>query len=196
VLGDGHSTDGTLKIARKSGAKIAFEEGRTIASGRQAALEASSGEIIVFSDADAIQPVDWLEKLLKPFSDPKVVGVFGGMRLVEKRKNLLVPFFDFFISSLHFLGFDFAVGSNMAARKEVLERIGGFNVKLVTCEDLDLFKRARKEGKTVFAGDCVVSVSSRRLEKEGFLKWSLLHIKNFFDFILGKRVLEHYAPVR
>jgi cellulose synthase/poly-beta-1,6-N-acetylglucosamine synthase-like glycosyltransferase len=53
------------------------------------AVRCSSGEILVFSDADALLAEDALEHLLKPFDDPRVGGVSGQRVILEERGDLV-----------------------------------------------------------------------------------------------------------
>jgi glycosyltransferase involved in cell wall biosynthesis len=82
VVSDG-STDGTEKIVRR------YRDGRVHllslpTSGKAAALNhavaASTGEILVFSDANSIYERDAVRTLVRPFADPSVGGVAGNQR--------------------------------------------------------------------------------------------------------------------
>ena len=53
------------------------------------AVRASTGEILVFSDADALLAEDALEHLLAPFADPVVGGVSGQRVILEERGDLV-----------------------------------------------------------------------------------------------------------
>jgi len=54
-----------------------------------AAVEAASGEILVFSDANSIYATDALRALVCPFFDPDVGGVAGNERFLSKNGNQL-----------------------------------------------------------------------------------------------------------
>ena len=49
---DGHSTDGTVQIARELGARVVRDNGRGKGDGIRTGIREASGEIIVFIDAD------------------------------------------------------------------------------------------------------------------------------------------------
>ena len=53
------------------------------------AVRCSAGEILVFSDADALLAEDALEHLLRPFADPRVGGV-SGQRVIREQHGDLV----------------------------------------------------------------------------------------------------------
>jgi cellulose synthase/poly-beta-1,6-N-acetylglucosamine synthase-like glycosyltransferase len=75
VASDG-STDGTVQAARGAGADQILDLPRmgkiTVLN---AAVGASSGEILVFTDADSLLRPDTLDQLLANFADPSVGGV-------------------------------------------------------------------------------------------------------------------------
>lgn len=53
------------------------------------AVRFSVGEILVFSDADALLAEDALEHLLRPFADPLIGGVSGQRVILEERGDLV-----------------------------------------------------------------------------------------------------------
>jgi cellulose synthase/poly-beta-1,6-N-acetylglucosamine synthase-like glycosyltransferase len=86
------STDGTVDLLRREvhspDRAVILEEhrGKAEALNRGAAL--CDGEIIVFSDVDALLEPETLEKLLGPFEDPAVGGVCGRRSLSRDRTDL------------------------------------------------------------------------------------------------------------
>lgn len=82
------STDGTDEIAREfasSGVKLLRQaERRGKTSAQNAAVEAASGEIILFSDATSMYEADVLQEILPNFSDPRVGCVAGRLVYVDR----------------------------------------------------------------------------------------------------------------
>ena len=79
IASDG-STDGTDVIVdryKEHGVKLLSLPRLGKAAALNAAVNASTGEILVFSDANSIYQVDAIQKLVRPFADPKVGGVAG-----------------------------------------------------------------------------------------------------------------------
>ena len=75
VVSDG-STDGTVEAARRSGADRVLDLPRVgKITALNAAVEAASGEILVFTDADSMFLPDTLAELLANFGDSTVGGV-------------------------------------------------------------------------------------------------------------------------
>lgn len=120
---------------------------------RNAGIAAASGEVLAFLDDDAEAAPDWLERLLRPYSDPTVLGVGG---LIEPRwecgrPRSLPPEFDWVVGcSYHGLPRVASpvrnlIGANMSLRRDVFTRVGGFSCEVgrvgklpAGCEETEL----------------------------------------------------------
>ncbi len=107
------------------------------AKARHTGVKAAKGEFFVFVDDDILVPVDWLQFLLKPFSNPKV-GCTGGKIDLQFEKQppdwWAKQFGRGYLSLLDHgnktkvLAYpDFVWSCNMAVRKDVFYEVGGFN---------------------------------------------------------------------
>jgi cellulose synthase/poly-beta-1,6-N-acetylglucosamine synthase-like glycosyltransferase len=75
VASDG-STDGTTEAARRAGAHRVLDLPRVgKITALNAGVEAASGEVLVFTDADSLLRPDTLDELMANFADPAVGGV-------------------------------------------------------------------------------------------------------------------------
>src|SRR6202162_6389737 len=81
-VGDDASTDGTSDAARAAGARVLRSERRRNAGGaRNIGIEASTGDVLAFLDADVVAPPDWLERVGAAFgSDREIVAVGGSVK--------------------------------------------------------------------------------------------------------------------
>ncbi len=81
VVADNRPTSGITPkvIARFPGVKLVQEARPGAAYGRNAAIVASTGDIIVTIDDDITVPPDWLEKLIAPMARPEVMVVTGNV---------------------------------------------------------------------------------------------------------------------
>ncbi len=74
LLGDGGSTDNTLKIAKKYGAKIISNKLKTGESGKAVAVKEAKGDLIALIDSDNILPNNhWFADMEKPFQDQEII---------------------------------------------------------------------------------------------------------------------------
>ena len=85
VASDG-STDNTVDEARGADVVLDLPRGGKIRA-QDAAVERASGEIVAFSDANSFWQPDALEKLVAPFTDPKVGYVCGQVRFTNEEGN-------------------------------------------------------------------------------------------------------------
>ncbi len=84
VASDG-STDRTAELARDAGADLVLELPRAgKVPAQNAAAERAGGELLAFSDANAIWESRALRELVAPFGDPEVAYVCGQARLLDQ----------------------------------------------------------------------------------------------------------------
>ncbi|MGB9004826.1 MAG: glycosyltransferase family 2 protein, partial [Candidatus Aminicenantales bacterium] len=74
---DGHSTDGTARVARKLGARVVQDRGRGKGDGIRVGIQEARGDILVFIDADGSHDPDDIPQLIKPIRQDKADMVVG-----------------------------------------------------------------------------------------------------------------------
>jgi len=161
ILVNNNSTDDSPQVAQTAAKRypqrfIYAEEkkrGPVFARNRGAGL--ARGEILAFIDADCLVEPDWLPQLLRSFEDPQTGAVAGrvsgqGGRTVFDKFHALFTFRGprrpqvYRRFTLISGGFPTA---NLAVRKEVFQRTGGFDPSLkFFAEDYDLCARIYREG--------------------------------------------------
>jgi glycosyltransferase involved in cell wall biosynthesis len=199
IVADGNSQDATRDIANAMADVVVVEKKRTISAGRQAGARKAQGKWLVFADADALYPTNWLLDLLRPFSRNDVACTHGKVLLEDAGTiehfiaDRIAP--KFFQTAL-LLGYPSGAGSNMAMRKDVFYKLGGFNTNLVTAEDVDLQRRALPHGKNVFVEDAVAYVSARRIREWGYTRFVGFHLHNWVNYALWRKNAKGYEPVR
>ncbi len=181
--------------------KIKFKNVKVIPTGnvkpsvkRNLGVSKAKGEIIAFIDSDAYPEKDWLAKAVKYFDD-KDIGVVGGPNLTPNEDSELQKASGEILSSSIMVG-KFSQrykkkkegnvkelpSCNLFVRKKLFEKIGGFDVNLLTAEDAKLCFMANNLNKKVYyAPEIIVYHHRRPLFKK--------HLKQLFIYGRDKAVL-------
>jgi cellulose synthase/poly-beta-1,6-N-acetylglucosamine synthase-like glycosyltransferase len=163
VLVNDRSTDGTQRImeqyaeAHPGRVKVVnlTENGNPVNPKQYAltkAAEVAGGRVVLFTDADCVVPVTWVEEMAGAFRDPEI-GVVIGTIVCHTSKGYLPKYqsFDYFFRFYYTAGctgLDLATGgfgNNMGVRREALEAFGGIGAigKSVT-EDAEIISHVRE----------------------------------------------------
>jgi glycosyltransferase involved in cell wall biosynthesis len=144
------SSDKTPKIMKPYVDKIITVEPRGCCRARIIGINKSRGDIIVFADIDSILYPNWLEELVKPFSNPDIKVVQG--RINSKSYDGKMDS-GIFSSDLKEKG-KFICGCNVAFRRSVLEE---FPLDpYMTWEDIELGYRISKKYDIYGARNAIV----------------------------------------
>ncbi|TDO10051.1 glycosyl transferase family 2 [Mycobacterium sp. BK086] len=208
IVSDDNSTDGTVEICERYATTVVRydePEKRTIAQVRNRGAAAARGDYLVFVDADVLIPdIDefFRSSHARFQSDNRLVALTGQYRVVPESATAA----DRFVFTM--LGLQFLLQNNIlrvgaASGKfqmvaaEAFTEVGGFNENLVASEDMDLFRRLSRVGRTYFARDLTVFHSGRRAKAIGWRKllwqWSSNSISVFF---LNRSVSTEWKVIR
>ncbi len=202
IVADSHSKDKTREIAKKYGAKVVLCPRKNAAIGRNAGGRKARGDVILFLDADSIVFPNMLETLENDFKDKKVAGwtcsIYGftpkwSEQLMYNMANQLINFLTMTMKKPH------AAGICIAVRREVFNKLNGFNENLKVMEDHDFAKRTKKYGNFIFSKDTCVFTSARRIENWGGLNLIKKYSKIYISFMLNKNKdyqNVEYEPIR
>jgi glycosyltransferase involved in cell wall biosynthesis len=160
VLDDG-STDSTGEIAHRYPVRYLHQENAGIPATRNAAVEAARGEIVAFLDADDVWLPGGLEKRVRHLlADPELSYVVARMDVFLEPGNERPPW----INPKFLEEPQNGLLQTFVARRDVFERVGGFDTKFAISEDMDWFARAKDAG---VRGDILDEVCTRyRLHEE------------------------------
>ncbi len=199
IVADGHSGDKTVNISKKYCNRVVEETTHTIAAGRQAGARVSHGELLLYTDADTLVDEGWVRHIVEAFEDPKVGAVYGVIWPRDANwleYHVIGGMAMWAAILLNFIGFDYVSGNNLAIRRSVFDKIGGFNIYMRTGEDTDIVQRARRVSKTVFSSKAIVRYSMRRIREWGYPKYVWFHTKNFFMTMFFHKPARKYEAVR
>jgi len=161
VLVDNGSSDGTAKIlgefANQHKTQVVFvsEPCAGVSRARNAGINAATGDLIVFTDDDCYPAEDFIEAVTQCFQDAGV-GFVGGRILLFDPADLPITIQPLnqavALSAGTYMQPGLIHGANFAFRREVLDRIGGFDpqlgagTRLMGAEDADILQRALSAG--------------------------------------------------
>ena len=212
IVIDNASTDRTKQIAQavaasgKPGAskiRVVTEMKKGLTQARQRGKIEAKGDIIANIDADTRMPAGWFDIMQTEFSQNPNIAVLSGPYIYHD----ISPTKQFFIKTLYWYGLAMTVywivgymtiGGNFAIRKDVLEKMGGFDTSIQFYgEDTNIARRASKHGKVKFKPTFHMYTSARRLNGQGVWKTGLIYITNFVsEVVLKKPATKEYKDIR
>lgn len=155
VIIDDMSTDNTKKIIEGFKDKrlkyFRNEKWLGISESRNRGIKHAEGEYVFFTDGDCTVTQNWVEEGLKCFKDQKCLAVEGSVYYVSK--DYEPTFSDYVMENKQ--GNRYMTG-NMAYKKEIVEKVGGFDKKLVYHEDRDIALKIMALGKICFEPEMLV----------------------------------------
>lgn len=147
IFVDGHSKDGTDEIIKKYMVdypflKRCYENYGTMGYARNLGINESKGDIIAFTDGDAVVPKDWIEKIAESFASSNLVAVGGLDLLVSSSES------DKLIDSWRRLGKATGIRAipsiktvNFAIRRDTVLSCGGFDPELSHWDEAEMLAR-------------------------------------------------------
>jgi glycosyltransferase involved in cell wall biosynthesis len=148
VLVDAESRDGTREIAeafaaRNPGLLRVFERSGSRGIGRNAAVHEARGKWVAFIDGDCFADSRWLTHLRQGLAVFPVVA--GKTVIVGKPRYGTLERVE-----LYQQGSDVTFPTcNLAYHRDLFERLGGFDPRFITAEDIDLNMRAVGAGAAI-----------------------------------------------
>lgn len=194
---DNNSKDTTRKVVEEAAGRYPgrfsylFEAQQGKSNALNAGIRRAQGEILAFMDDDVIVDPEWLQNLTAIFEQADWDGA-GGRILPEgsfippawlslEGKYALAPLALFDLGLQPGELREPPIGTNMAFRKEVFEKLGGFRTDLgpspgseARSEDMEFGDRALAAGQRLwYQASAIVyhSLPANRLTKKYFLAW-------------------------
>lgn len=177
------------------------------AASRNKAVRKAKGEIVVFLDNDTEVKKDFLSQLIKPILKDKKVGAtqallldFENRDIIQMAGGRLMRETGWLLSFNHKDNYKkvkndlkekeiVAISAAFAVRKEIFNKIGGFDEKeAVTTEDLDFCWRVWIAGyKILLAPKAIVYHYTKKVEERSYLTYQKIYFhlaKNSFRSII------------
>ena len=171
---DNGSRDATPRLLAARGARlhILHEPQRGPAAARNRGLRHATGEVVALTDADCAVDPSWLRRLIEPLADP-AVGAAGGRILSRRPCNRIEAFGERIHDHARAIGHfnpPYVITMNWAARRAVLDAVGGFDATLLRCSDVEYSFRLLSAGyRLAYAPEAIVYHQNERTP------WGLVH---------------------
>ncbi|HVN26426.1 MAG TPA: glycosyltransferase [Candidatus Paceibacterota bacterium] len=207
IVSDSMSTDRTVEIAKSCADTVALlpaSKKPGVSPARNDGVAVSHGRYLVFIDSDTFvpDPDAFFAKLLARFErEPRLVGISVKIMIVRElatRSDRAVSFlmnFWFWFSNKYFNA-GLASGKFIMVKADAFRKAGGFDERLKTAEDVDLFSKLSKIGDVRTAWDLAVYHEGRRFHHMGAWMTLFKWIHNGISYWLFKKPSDTWEPVR
>lgn len=187
IVADAGSRDDTVEQARARGAQVV--RGGMPALGRNAGARVATGELIQFFDADVLPPPGYIARAVDEFMNAgyAVATCLSEALTSEPGDQILMDATNLFLQIVRPIA-PHAPGYCILARREVHEKIGGFDETLKMSEDHDYVRRASQYGEFGILTSARIRVSMRRLDKEGLPALALKYLWCEMQALEGKAI--------
>lgn len=190
IVSDGGSKDNTQKIVQDNNCKFVSDiEHHHPSWQRNNGAAIASGDILLFLDADTVLQDDFLEKVIPEFIARKLVGAgfffdFNPNSFSYRIFSWLANFFCFFRQYFS----PASVGAGLLATKKSHDIIHGFNPEILLAEDYDYCDRLSSAGKFRMIKSRRLLYSSRRIQKEGWIRTGLAWTRMSFFTVFHRKI--------
>lgn len=175
IVADNHSKDRTREIALQFGCLVT--SGGLPSAGRNAGARQASREWLLFLDADVLLPPDFLEKALEEIQEKMLDLATPFIEPLSQNKidKFFCHFYNFYAKLTEPL-WPHAPGFCIFVRKELFQKVGGFDENTRLAEDHDFIVKASRYGRFGLLTSVKIPFSVRRFEKDGRLNIALKYL--------------------
>jgi GT2 family glycosyltransferase len=166
IFVDNGSTDCSLALARQYPVTVLQEPKRGRSTARNAGIRIARGSLIAFVDADCVVETNWLCRLVDAMCPEHVGGAQGAFIVRRDEPKELSAVGPGLTSYFDFSGYlPVLATGGCIYRREILNRLNGFDERLNSFEDVDLTWRV------VFLGYSLSVVSDVVVYTDAWLTW-------------------------
>jgi glycosyltransferase involved in cell wall biosynthesis len=177
IVVDNDSQDKTKQVAEDFGAKVFSETEHNIGKVRNAGAKNSTGDVLIFIDADTLVAETLFQKISAVMKDEKCFGGAVAVGYQEFQRKWM----KFYLMGWAFWGkfFNMAQGSAQFCRKSAFEKVKGYDQTIFMGEDIEFYWRLskfakQKSGYLHFIEHPKVITSARRFDKMSLWRTFLL----------------------
>jgi glycosyltransferase involved in cell wall biosynthesis len=178
VVDDGSTDDTRAVVTSYNSSKIIyfFQENRGRSSARNRGIKLARGEYVAFLDSDDIFMPNKLELQAGFLDENESYGmVYSYAKNVDEDGQCLAHHYDGNLSGLVypdmlFIKNNFITTPTVMVRAKILSEIGGFDIKMHMCEDLDLWRRIARKYKVMQLTEVLAHVRIRSHEKPDIIE--------------------------
>ena len=162
---DNGSTDDSVEVARRAGARVIVERAAGIPAAASTGLDSCTSDLVARVDADTRLPVDWASRVIAAFNDESVAAVtgpgefYGSTALVHAVGRQLYMR-AYFASVALLVGQKPVFGSNYAIRRDVWNSVRVHRAANVH-DDMDLSFQLDGRFRILYDPHLVVGISAR-----------------------------------
>ena len=172
IIADANSTDKTVEVAKKHKCKVVL--GGLPGPGRNNGAKVAKGDLLLFLDADVIIPEMFFEKALNEFEQRKLdITTFT---LFPQEENGFFKFVLNFFYNKPAIFFEKTLphaAMGIIIKKDLFEKLNGYDETVTLAEDHDLARRAQKIAQFGIIRSSYLYISDRRFKKDGWIKTGL-----------------------
>ena len=188
IVADAYSEDGTVSLAQRENCKVVFSIGKLPAREKNKGVEATQGELLLFVDADAVLPEDFLKNAIEEFRHRNLDVASFYLKSKNKTHDFVFRFLYNFPAKITQKILPQAMNV-ILIKKSLHQKIGGFDEEIRLGEELDYIRRGKEFGRFGILNSCKVLISSRRFRKDGWFK-------SWFKYFLCQIHMIFLGPVR
>jgi glycosyltransferase involved in cell wall biosynthesis len=184
VIADDGSTDGSAEWLRQREIELDWVRVRTgppqnSYAARNRAVRASRSPVLAFCDADCVPEPDWLERGLAALEGTDIVA--GRFRFLVPTRRTVWTLLDMDSSKDHEreVRNGTAETANLFLRKELFDRLDGFEEVVPEYGDFDFVQRAVAHGASISFGSDVVVWHPTRERASQFLRAQWIYSRGY-----------------
>ena len=179
IIADGGSTDETILIAKKLGAKIIVSPVKGRSAQMNYGAKNATGNILYFLHADTFPPQKFSNEIINSTKTNFEAGCF--MLSFDKKHWFLKAncwFTQFDVNAIRF------GDQSLFVRKVIFEKTTGFSEKMIVLEDQEFIKRLKKICNFTIIKKPVIT-SARKYVENGIYKTQLIFFIIYSMYRLG-----------